>query len=372
MRGAAQEVRDRVVGILDELAVRCRYRSGIIGEASFATIDDFPLRTRFPLKSRTPRAALAALLFAGACFAARASGWPDGPVHIVVPFGPGSTPDIVARVVADRLSPRIGEPVIVENKAGAAGNIGTGEVARAKPDGLTIGLSIAGPLGVNSLLFRKLPYDPRRDLAPVTIAATQPSVLVVSPGLGVKNTQQLLDLLRKEPGKLNYASMGAGTISHLAMEALAARSGTQIVHVPYSGSGPAVLALLSGDAQVACLPAAAVMPQIKAGKLEALAVASARRSSVLPDLPTLAEAGLKNVYAEAWMGFVVPAKTPQAIVKRLHDALTAVLREPEVREKLASQSMDVVADTPAQFRATLDADMARWKPIIEKNHITLD
>jgi tripartite-type tricarboxylate transporter receptor subunit TctC len=324
------------------------------------------------LKARIARAALGAFLLAAVSLAAGADEWPSGPVHIIVPFGPGSTPDIVARVVADKLSPKIGEPVIVENKAGAAGNIGTGEVAHAKPDGLTIGLSIAGPLGVNSMLFHKLAYDPRRDLAPVTIAATQPSVLVVSPKLGVGTTQQLLDLLRKEPGKLNYASMGAGTISHLAMEALAARSGTQIVLVPYSGSGPAVLALLSGDAQVACLPAAAVMPQLKAGKLRALAVASAKRSSVLPDLPTLTEAGLKDVYAEAWMGFVVPAKTPQPIVERLHDEIASILVEPDVRAKLAGYSMDPVADTPAEMRATLDADMARWKPIIEKNHITLD
>ena len=322
--------------------------------------------------ARTARAALLAFVLAGVCLAARAADWPAAPLHIIVPFGPGSTPDIVARVVADKLSPKLGQPVIVENRTGAAGNIGTGAVAHAKPDGETIGLSIAGPLGVNSMLFRKLPYDPRRDLAPVTIAATQPSVLVASPKLGVKTTRQLLELLRKEPGKLNYASMGAGTISHLAMEALAARSGTRIVHVPYSGSGPAVLALLSGDAQIACLPAAAVMPQIKAGKLEALAVASAKRSPLLPGLPTLSEAGLKNVYAEAWMGFVVPAKTPEPIVKRLHDEIVAILEEPDVRAKLAAQSMDVVADTPVQMRATLDADMARWKPIIEKNHIELD
>ena len=324
------------------------------------------------MKVAIVRAALGAILLAAVSLAARAGDWPAGPVRIIVAFGPGSTPDIVARVVADKLSPRIGQPVIVENKTGAAGNIGTGEVAHAKPDGQTIGLSIAGPLGVNSMLFRKLPYDPRHDLAPVTIAATQPSVLVVSPKLDVQSTQQLIELLRKEPGKLDYASMGAGTISHLAMEALAARSGTQIVHVPYSGSGPAVLALLSGDAQVACLPAAAVIPQIKAGKLKALAVATQKRSSILPDLPTLAEAGLKDVYAEAWMGFVVPAKTPQPIVKKLHDDIAAILEEPEVRAKLAAQAMDVVADTPAQMRATLDSDMARWKPIIEKNHITLD
>ncbi|HET9471974.1 MAG TPA: tripartite tricarboxylate transporter substrate binding protein, partial [Usitatibacter sp.] len=202
---------------------------------------------------------IAALILAAPAFA---QDWPAGPVHIVVPFGPGSTPDLVARVVADKLSPRIGKPVIVENKAGAAGNIGTEAVAKAAPDGQTIGLSIAGPLGVNSLLFHHLGYDPRKDLAPVTVAATQPSVLVVAPQLGVGSTDELLALLRKNPGKYNFASMGGGTISHLAMEALAAKSGTQIVHVPYSGSGPAVMALLSGDAQLACLPAAAVIPQV--------------------------------------------------------------------------------------------------------------
>jgi tripartite-type tricarboxylate transporter receptor subunit TctC len=312
---------------------------------------------------------IAALVLAAPAFAQE---WPSGPVHIIVPFGPGSTPDLVARVVADKLSPRIGRPVIVENKPGAAGNIGTDAVAKAAPDGQTIGLTIAGPLGVNSLLFHHLAYDPQKDLAPITIAATQPSVLVVSPQLGVNSTAGLLELLRKNPGKYNFASMGGGTISHLAMEALAARSATQIVHVPYSGSGPAVLALLSGDAQLACLPAAAVIPQVKAGKLKALAVATERRSPILPDLPTLAEAGLQNVYADAWMGFVVPARTPEPIVQRLERLLTAVLKEPDVREKLRAQTMEVVAGTPEEFRATLASDFERWKPIIEKNHITLD
>jgi tripartite-type tricarboxylate transporter receptor subunit TctC len=312
---------------------------------------------------------IAALVLAAPAFAQE---WPSGPIHIIVPFGPGSTPDLVARVVADKLSPRIGRPVIVENKPGAAGNIGTDAVAKAAPDGQTIGLTIAGPLGVNSLLFHHLAYDPQKDLAPITIAATQPSVLVVSPQLGVNSTAGLLELLRKNPGKYNFASMGGGTISHLAMEALAARSATQIVHVPYSGSGPAVLALLSGDAQLACLPAAAVIPQVKAGKLKALAVATERRSPILPDLPTLAEAGLQNVYADAWMGFVVPARTPEPIVQRLERLLTAVLKEPDVREKLRAQTMEVVAGTPEEFRATLASDFERWKPIIEKNHITLD
>jgi tripartite-type tricarboxylate transporter receptor subunit TctC len=312
--------------------------------------------------------AAAALAFATA---AVAQDWPTGPVRLVVPYGPGSTPDIVARVVADRLAPRLGKPVVVDNKPGAGGMLGTDVVAKAAPDGQTIGLSIAGPLAVNTLLYRKMPYDPA-DLAPITIAATQPSVLVATPKLNVASAAELVALLKANPGKYNYSSMGAGSISHLAMEALAARAGTQMVHVPYAGSGPAVMALLSGDTDLAALPAAAVMAHIKAGKLKALAVATERRSPALPELPTLREAGIENVYADAWMGFVVPARTPEPIVARLREEIGHVLAEPEVREKLRAQFMDVVAGTPAEMRATLKADVERWKPVIEKNSIKLD
>jgi len=322
------------------------------------------------------RTALAIALAAGAAAAAAqnapAADWPKGPVHVVVPYGPGSTPDIIARIVGERLAKRSGQPVIVENKAGAAGNLGTDAIAKAAPDGQTIGVSIAGPLGVNALLFKKMPYDPAKDLELVSIAATQPSVLVVSSTLGVSSTDELVALMKKNPGKYNYASMGAGTISHLAMESLAAKSGTNIVHVPYAGSGPAVAALLAGNADVAVLPAAAVMAQVKAGKVKALAVATGKRSPSLPELPTLAEAGLKGIQADAWMGFVVPAKTPEAIVRRLHSELVQILADPEVRDKLRLQYMDVVADTPAEARAVLAADIERWRPIIQKNNITLD
>ena len=301
-----------------------------------------------------------------------ATDWPKGPVRVVVPYGPGSTPDIIARIVADRLAKRSGQPMVVENKAGASGNLGTDAIAKAAPDGLTIGVSIAGPLGVNALLFKKMPYDPAKDLELVSIAATQPSVLVVPVSLGVASTDELVALMKKNPGKYNYASMGAGSISHLAMEALAVRSGTSVVHVPYAGSGPAVTALLSGNADIAVLPAAAVMAQVKAGKIRALAVATARRSPALPELPTLAEAGIKDVQADAWMGFVVPAKTPEAIVKKLHAELVAILADPEIRDRLKLQYMDVVADTPAEARAWLAADVERWRPIIQKNNIALD
>ncbi len=317
------------------------------------------------------------LALAAACGLAAAqpvagADWPKGPVHIVVPYGPGSTPDIIARIVADKLTKRTGQPMIVDNKAGASGNLGTDAVAKAPPDGSIIGVSIAGPLGVNALLFKKMPYDAAKDLELVSIAATQPSVLVVPATLGVSTTDELVALMKKNPGKYNYASMGAGSISHLAMESLALKSGTSVVHVPYAGSGPAVTALLSGNADIACLPAAAVMPQIKAGKIKALAVATAKRSASLPDLPALAESGLKDIQADAWMGFVVPAKTPEGIVKKLHDELVAILADPEVRDKLRLQYMDVVADTPAEARAWLAADIERWRPVIQKNNITLD
>ena len=313
-----------------------------------------------------------ALSFAIVGVPAAAQSWPSGPVKLVVPYGPGSTPDIMARLLAEKMAPRIGQPVVVENKAGAAGHIGTDAVAKAKPDGQTIGLSIAGPLAVNTLLFKRMPYDPERDLQPVTIAATQPSVLVAAPKLNIGSTSELMALLKANPGKYNYSSMGGGSISHLAMEAIAAKSGAQLVHVAYPGSAPAVLALLSGDVEVACLPAAAVMPHVKAGKLKALAVATEKRSASLPDVPTLAEGGVRDVSADAWMGVILPAGTPEAIVKRVHDEVAAVLADREVRAKLQAQYMDVVANTPDEFRATMKADVERWKPVIEKNRIALD
>ena len=298
--------------------------------------------------------------------------FPTHPIRFIVPYPPGGTSDVLSRGLAERLTKVFGQPVVLDFRAGAAGNLGTDAIAKAAPDGQTIGVSIAGPLGVNALLFKKMPYDPAKDLELVSIAATQPSVLVVSSTLGVSSTDELVALMKKNPGKYNYASMGAGTISHLAMESLAAKSGTNIVHVPYAGSGPAVTALLAGNADVAVLPAAAVMAQVKAGKVKALAVATGKRSPSLPELPTLAEAGLKDIQADAWMGFVVPAKTPEAIVRRLHSELVQILADPEVRDKLRLQYMDVVADTPAEARAVLAADIERWRPIIQKNNITLD
>lgn len=316
------------------------------------------------------RLALVLVLFHA--LVAHAQAWPEGTLRIIVPFGPGSTPDIVARVVAERLAPRLGQPVVVENKSGAGGNIGTDAVAKAPADGRTIGLSIAGPLAVNTLLYKKMPYDPARDLEPVTIAATQPSVLVAAAKHPVAGVPELVALMRSKPEGLAYSSMGAGSISHLAMEALGARSAAKLVHVPYAGSGPAVQAILAGDVDLACLPAAAVAQHIASGRIRALAVTTEKRAGAMPGLPTLEESGVKGVFADAWMGFVLPAGTPPAIVKRWHQEIVAVLGEEQVASRLRAQHMDVVASTPEQFRATLKADRERWKAVIEKSRISLE
>jgi tripartite-type tricarboxylate transporter receptor subunit TctC len=314
---------------------------------------------------------LAALLLAITSLAG-AEDWPARPVHVIVAFAPGSTPDVVARMVSERLALRIGKPVIVENKPGAAGNIGTDAVAKAAPDGYTLGVTISGPLAANTLLFKKLPYNPQTDLELLSIAATQPSVLVVAPGVDAGDMPALLARLRSNQGRFNYASMGTGSISHLAMASVASRSGSDIVHVPYAGSGQAVTSLLAGDTQMAVLPAAAVMPHVRAGKLKALAVATAKRSSVLPDLPTLAESGLPGVEGDAWMGFIAPARTPPAVLAKLQTEISQIMKSADMKEKLHGQLMEPVGGTSAEFRATVQADLSRWQPVIRKNNITLD
>jgi tripartite-type tricarboxylate transporter receptor subunit TctC len=222
------------------------------------------------------------------------------------------------------------------------------------------------------LLFKKMPFDPARDLELVTVAVSQPSVLVVSSKHAATGAKEFFALLKSGQAKLNFSSIGAGSISHLAMEAVAARTGADLVHVPYRGSGAAVTAVLTGEVDMALLPAAAVMPHIKAGKIRGLAVASAQRSPSLPELPTLAESGLPDVRADAWIGFIVPAKTPAPIINKLHEQIVEVLAEPAVKDKLRTQYMDPVGNSPAEFRALLASDVARWKPIIQKHNITMD
>jgi tripartite-type tricarboxylate transporter receptor subunit TctC len=313
--------------------------------------------------------ALLAMLLGGA--PAGAQDWPARTVKVIVPFGAGSTPDAVARLVADKLQQKLGQPFVVENKPGASGNIGTDAIAKAEPDGYTIGLSIGGPLAINTLLFSKLPYDPVKDLALVTTLTTQPSALAVPANLGVNSVAQLIDLLKREPGKYNFGSIGNGSLSHLAMEAIAQKSGAKLVHVPYGSSPQAMTAVIRGDVQMAVMPAISVTPHVASGAVKMLAVTTAKRSPLLPDVPTLKESGI-DVEADAWNGLVAPAGTPPAVLAKLHREVIAALHAPEVREKLNAQVMEPVGNTPAEFRAVIDADLARWAPVIQAAGIRIN
>ncbi|QCI67657.1 tripartite tricarboxylate transporter substrate binding protein [Phreatobacter stygius] len=307
-----------------------------------------------------------------ATVAAQAQEWPSRAVTIVVPFAAGATPDIVARIVAERLQAKLGQSFIVENRPGASGNLGTNAVAQAAPDGYTIGVSIVGPLALNTLLFARMPYDPARDLALITVLASQPSVLVVSSQLGVTTVADLMALLRRYPGKYNYGSIGTGSLSHLAMEAIAAQSGTKPVHIPYRGSPAAVTALIRSDVQIGILPAGAVAPHAATGQFRMIAVSSAQRSQFLPDLPTLREAGISGVEADAWIGLIAPRQTSDAIKAKLERDIRAILTEPETREKLRLQLMEAVGNSSEEFRGQVDAELARWTPIIRANNIRIE
>jgi tripartite-type tricarboxylate transporter receptor subunit TctC len=317
--------------------------------------------------------ALAGLcLLAALTTTAMAQEWPTKAVKIVVPFSPASTPDTLARVVAQKLQARLKQPFMVENKQGAGGMTGTDSVAKAAPDGYTLGVSVVGPLVNNKHLYKKMPYDPARDLAPITIAVTQPSVLVARSQLPVNALAELVAELKKKPGKFNYASIGNGSLSHLTMELIALKSGTDIVHVPYAGSSQAVLALMSGEADIACLPALAVLPHVKTGKIRILGASTAKRSSLLPDVPTLKEQGLADVDAGAWIGVIAPAATPKTVQQRIHKEITAVLQEPDVVQALRGQMMEVIGGSPEAFAAFMREEDERWAPVIVKNKITLD
>jgi tripartite-type tricarboxylate transporter receptor subunit TctC len=299
----------------------------------------------------------------------QAQSWPPKQVKIVVPFGTGSTPDSVARMIKDGLDKQYPDSTfIVENKPGASGNTGTDVVAKAAPDGSTIGISIGGPLAINSLLFKNLPYDPQKDIAPVTQLITQPSAIAVNPSLNVNSVAELVALLKKNPGKYNFASIGTGSLSQLAMEAVALKSGTKIVHVAYKSSPEAILAVIRGDAQMACMPAVSVYAQSKAGKVKMLAVTTAKRSTFLPDVPTLEESGI-DVEADAWMGLIAPGGTPKAMVDKINHDVVAIIKTPAVRAKLATQLMAPVGSSPEDFRARINGEFVRWSAVIRAANI---
>ena len=311
---------------------------------------------------------LASLLIAtilAALSPALAQEWPGKTVRIVVPFGPGSTPDIVARLIADYWQQKYpASSFVIENKPGAGGNTGTDAVAKAAPDGTTLGISIGGPLAINTLLFGKLPYDPAKDIAAVTQLVTMPSALAVNAELPVSNVAELIALLKNEPGKYNFGSIGNGSLSHLTMEAIAQKSGATLVHIPYPSSPAAMTALIRGDVQMAALPAISVTPHVATGKAKILAVTLPKRSPFLPDIPTLKEAGI-DVESDTWNGMIAPGGTPPVLIEAINKEVVEAITSKAVREKLASQYMEPVGNSPAAFRRVIDSEIARWAPIIK-------
>ncbi len=317
-------------------------------------------------------AALAIAGVLGAFAPAQAQDWPAKTVRIVVPFGPGSTPDIVARLLAEQLQAKYkSSSFVIENKTGAGGNTGTDAVAKAAPDGTTIGVSIGGPLAINTLLFSKLPYDPQHDIAPITQLVTMPSALAVHPDLGIKTVPDLIALLKKEPGKYNYGSIGNGSLSHLTMEAIAQNSGARMVHIPYASSPAAMTALVRGDVHMAVLPAIAVTPQSDIGKVNLIAVSLPKRSPYLSNVPTLKESGI-DVEADTWMGLIAPGGTPKALIEAINQDVTEALKNRSVRDKLATQYMEPIGNSPVEFRAVIDSEITRWSPVIKAGNVKIN
>jgi len=301
-----------------------------------------------------------------------AESWPAKPVHIIVPFPPGSSPDLVARMLTEKLAQALGQPVIVDNKPGAGGNIGTGLVAKAEPDGYTLGLSIPGPLAVNTVLYKKMEYDPFTELAPITLVALSPNVLIVNPGLGVNSVKEFIDYAKARPGKLNYGSVGNGSASHLTMELLKMQAGLDIVHVPYPGSPQVNTAILANQIQAGFVVPGTAMPLVQSGRVKALAVTSSAKSPVLPDLPTVAESGFPGFESGTWLGMVAPARTPKPIVERLSRELVAVIQSQEVRERMLKIYFQAIGTTPEGLADLMRAERDRWGKVIKQTGAGVD
>ena len=303
---------------------------------------------------------------------AAAQDYPSRPIRLIVPFAAGSTPDVFARIVGEKAGMGLKQAVVIENRPGAGGNTGTDAMAKAAPDGYTIGASITGPLVNNTVLYKKLPYNPFTDLAPITFGVHQPNVIAVSPALGVNSMPELFALLKKNPGKYNYASIGAGSLSHLSMELIKSLTGTFVVHIPYTSSPAAVTGLIAGDTQIASLAPLAVMPHVPTGRLKVLAISTPQRSPLLPNVPTFKETGVLDVVASAWIGLVAPAKTPPAIIERLNREFVAAMKDPATAEKLRAQYMEPQPGTPAEFAAYMQEELQRWTPVIKRSGAVVD
>jgi tripartite-type tricarboxylate transporter receptor subunit TctC len=305
--------------------------------------------------------------------AALADWQPTPPIRNDVPFAPGGQPDVDSRALAEPLSKALGQPVIVENRPGAGGNLAAEAVAKAAPDGHTLLMGTNGPLAVSPALYRNLPYDPLKDLAPVTLVGTSPNLIAVNPALGVTTLEGLVEKAKAEPGKLNFSSVGKGSISQLSMELLNRVAGISTVHIPYNGGAPAVTALIAGDVQILSLNPTALIPQVAAGKARVLAQTSARRSPLIPDVPTVAESGYPGFEADVWMAVMAPARTPPEAIARLNAELVRIIRDPALREALWSrQWIDPVGSAPQEVTAVIRRESEKWARTVKAANLAVE
>ncbi len=303
--------------------------------------------------------------------AALAQSYPNKPVRFIIPFPPGGPTDIMGRLAADTLSKALGTQFIADNRGGAGGNIGSELCAKSAPDGYTICMFTVAQ-SISPAIYRKLPFDPQKDFTPVTLMAVLPSMLTVHPQLPVKNVKELIALAKSKPGQLSYSSTGNGTSPHMLMEMFKWMTGTEIVHVPYKGQAPSVIDQISGQVQMAFNTAIGVIPHVKAGKLKALAVSTKERFPAMPELPTVAESGVKNFDGASWQGVVMPAGVPRDIVVKLHEILAKSLKTPEAKQRLLALGALPSGNSPDEFAAFIKAETEKWAKVAKAAHISLD
>jgi tripartite-type tricarboxylate transporter receptor subunit TctC len=301
-----------------------------------------------------------------------AQAWPSKPIKYIVPFAPGGTTDILGRMVASGLGAALGQPVVVDNKPGQAGSIGSAELARAAPDGYTLGGGTISSHAINASLYSRLPYDPVKDFAPITMLATLPNMLIVHPSLNVNSVRELVELLKANPNKYSFGSAGNGTSQHISGELFKIMTGTQMQHVPYKGSGPMIPDLLAGNIQLSFENITTAYPQVKAGKLKALAVTSAKRSFVAPDVPAMAEAGLPGYDITSWQAMFAPAGTPREIVARLHAETAKVLRSSDNQKKLADLGLEPGGMAPEELGALMRSEIPKLAKVVKASGAQVD
>ena len=305
----------------------------------------------------------AAPLFSGKLFAA---GYPERPITVIIPFPPGGSTTVVARSVSDKMSETLGQSLVIENRGGAGGTIGTRFAAKATPDGYTIVLSYTGTFAIGPAMYADPGYDPRKSFAPIGMIGAAPSVLVVHPSLPVKSVKELIDFAKKQPQPLQYGSPGVGTVNHLAGELFASEAGIKLAHIPYKGNGPALTDLIGGHIKIMFVPIPVAIGNVTSGNLRALATSSAKRSSLLPDLATIQEQGIPDFDVALRYGFAAPAETPQPVIDQLNKSLNGALALAEVQKRLATDGVDVLPGTPQQYAADLDRDEKKWGTLVRK------